>query len=49
MAEPKKQTTPRKSGLRRSHLKLKLARSVNAKSPVKAYTTSRESGKKAAK
>ena len=47
MAEPKKQTSPRKTGLRRSHLKLKLARSVNSKSPVKAYTTSRESGKKA--
>lgn len=46
MAEPKKQTTPRKTGMRRSHLKLKLARSVNSKSPVKAYTTSRESGKK---
>ena len=48
MAEPKKQTSPRKTGLRRSHLKLKLARSVNSKSPVKAYTTNRESGKKSA-
>ena len=49
MAEPKKQTTPRKTGMRRSHLRLKLARRVNSTSPVKAYTTSRESGKKAAK
>lgn len=46
MAEPKKQTSPRKTGLRRSHLRLKLARMVNAKSPVKVYTTKRESGKK---
>ncbi len=44
MAEPKKQTSPRKSGLRRSHLALKLARRVNAKSPVKAHTTKRETG-----
>ena len=47
MGKPKKQTSPRKTGLRRSHLLLKLARMVNAKSPVKAYTTKRESGKKA--
>jgi ribosomal protein L32 len=46
MGKPKKQTSPRKSGLRRSHLVVKLARMVNAKSPVKAYTTKRESGKK---
>lgn len=45
MAQPKKQTSPRKSGLRRSHLRLKLARMVNAKSPVKVHTTRRESGK----
>jgi ribosomal protein L32 len=48
MGKPKKQTSPRKTGLRRSHLVVKLARKVNAKSPVKAYTTRRESGKKAA-
>lgn len=46
MAQPKKQTSPRKKGLRRSHLVLKLARAVNAKSPVKVYTTKRESAKK---
>jgi len=46
MGKPKKQTSPRKTGLRRSHLVVKLARMVNATSPVKAYTTRRESGKK---
>jgi ribosomal protein L32 len=29
MAQPKKQSSPRKTGLRRSHLVLKLARRVN--------------------
>ncbi|NLA42869.1 50S ribosomal protein L32 [Candidatus Saccharibacteria bacterium] len=48
MAQPKKQTSPRKTGLRRSHLVLKLARRVNATSPVKVHTTKRESGKKKA-
>jgi len=46
MGKPKKRTSPRKTGLRRSHLLVKLARAVNAKSPVKAYTTPRESTKK---
>jgi len=46
-SEPKKQSSPRKTGLRRSHLVLKLARKVNGKSPVKAFTTKREAGKKA--
>lgn len=45
MGKPKKRTTPRRTGTRRSHLVVKLARSVNAKSPVHAYTTRRESGK----
>lgn len=49
MAEPKKQTSPRKTGLRRSHLALKLARRVNGKSPVKVRTTKRETGKALAK
>ncbi|HEU5187160.1 MAG TPA: hypothetical protein VFT87_01510 [Candidatus Saccharimonadales bacterium] len=48
MGKPKKQTSSRKTGMRRSHLVVKLARAVNAKSPVKAYTTRRESGKKLA-
>ena len=46
MAQPKKQSSPRKTGLRRSHLVLKLARRVNGSSPVKAWTTKRETGKK---
>lgn len=46
MPEPKKQSSPRKTGLRRSHLRLKLARRVNAASPVKVATTKRETGKK---
>ena len=44
MAQPKKQNSARKTGLRRSHLRLKLARMVNAKSPVKVTTTKRETG-----
>ena len=49
MAQPKKQSSPRKTGTRRSHLVLKLARRVNAKSPVKVRTTKRETGKTKAK
>jgi ribosomal protein L32 len=46
LGKPKHRTTPRRTGTRRSHLVLKLARAVNAKSPVKAFTTRRESAKK---
>lgn len=46
MGKPKKRTSPRRTGARRSHLVLKLARKVNAKSPVKVRTTVRESAKK---
>lgn len=46
MGKPKTRTTSRRTGTRRSHLVVKLARAVNAKSPVKAYVTRRESGKK---
>lgn len=49
MAQPKKQSSPRKTGLRRSHLRLELARRVNKTSPVKVRTTVRESGKALAK
>lgn len=49
MAQPKKHSSPRKTGLRRSHLRLTLARRVNGKSPVKATTTRRETGKALAK
>jgi len=45
MGQPKKQSSPRKTGLRRSHLLLKLARRVNGKSPIKVATTKRETGK----
>ncbi len=48
MGKPKKRTSHRATGMRRSHLVIKLARAVNAKSPVKAYTTRRETGKKVA-
>ena len=48
MGKPKKRTSPRKTGTRRSHLVLKLARQVNAKSPVKVRTTKRENPAKAA-
>jgi ribosomal protein L32 len=47
MGKPKKRTSPRRTGTRRSHLVLKLARKVNGKSPVKAFTTRRESAKTA--
>ena len=46
MGKPKKKTTHRRTGSRRSHHLLKLARRVNARSPVKVYTTRRESGVK---
>ncbi len=42
MPEPKKQSSPRKTGLRRSHLRLKLARAVNKKSPVKVFETNKQ-------
>ena len=42
MPEPKKQSSPRKTGLRRSHLRLKLARSVNRFSPVKVFETAKK-------
>ncbi len=45
MGKPKKRTSHRRTGVRRSHLVLNLARRVNAKSPVKVYTTRRESAK----
>lgn len=42
MGKPKKRTSPRRTGMRRSHHLLKLARRVNAKSPVKVYTSSKQ-------
>jgi hypothetical protein len=46
MGQPKKQSSMRKTGTRRSHLLLNLARRVNGKSPIKIHTTNRETGKK---
>ena len=48
MGKPKKRTSPRRTGTRRSHLVIRLARKVNATSPVKAFTTRKEFGKKTA-
>jgi ribosomal protein L32 len=45
MGKPKKRTTPRRSGNRRSHDRLGLARRVNKTSPVKVTTTKKETGK----
>ncbi|MBA2279258.1 hypothetical protein H0V99_02375 [Candidatus Saccharibacteria bacterium] len=45
MGKPKKRTSHRKTGTRRSHHVVKLARATNATSPVKAFTTIRESAK----
>ena len=42
MPEPKKQSSARKTGLRRSHLRLVLARAVNKQSPVKAFETAKK-------
>ena len=42
MPEPKKQSSPRKTGLRRSHLRLNLARRVNEISHVKAFETKKK-------
>ena len=49
MPEPKKQNTKRGTGLRRSHLRLNLAKRVNRTSPVKVFTTTKQSSKKVAK
>ncbi len=39
---PKKRTTSRKTGMRRSHMVVKLARQVNGKSPVAVYEKSKQ-------
>lgn len=48
MGKPKHGTTHRRTGTRRSHQLLKLARRVNATSPVKVYATRRELAKELA-
>ncbi len=45
MGQPKKQTSSKKRGMRRSHHVIKLARTVNGSSPVRVYTTKKESSK----
>ena len=45
MGKPKTNSSSRKTGLRRSHLVLDLARKVNSLSPIKVFTTKRETGK----
>jgi len=42
MGKPKKQTTGRRTGNRRSHMVAKLAKVVNGRSPVHVRTKSRE-------
>jgi ribosomal protein L32 len=42
MGKPKKRTSSRKTGMRRSHQVLKLARRVNAASPVKVYENKKQ-------
>lgn len=48
MGKPKKRTTPRRTGTRRSHLVQKLAAKVNAISPVKVIVSRRKRAAKAA-
>lgn len=49
MGKPKKRTSTRRSGMRRSHHVLKLARRVNATSPVKVVTSKKQLAKSATK
>lgn len=45
MGKPKKRTSSRRSGMRRSHLVQKLARRVNGLSPVKVSTKKAKAAK----
>lgn len=49
MGKPKKRTSHRRTGTRRSHLVLNLARRVNAKSPVKALAKTAKAASNAQK
>ncbi|HSX28396.1 MAG TPA: hypothetical protein VLF60_03010 [Candidatus Saccharimonadales bacterium] len=49
MGKPKKRTTPRRTGTRRSHLVRKLAAVVNATSPVKVLISKKARKKALAK
>ena len=46
MGKPKKQTTGRRTGNRRSHFVQKLAKVVTYRSPVHVRTTAKQSSKK---
>jgi len=48
MGKPKKRTSSRRTGMRRSHLVAKLAKVVNGKSPVKALAKRKAAKKTAA-
>lgn len=43
---PKKQTSHTKTGMRRSHMRSKLARMINARSPVKVVVGKSKKAKK---
>jgi ribosomal protein L32 len=45
LGKPKKRTSSRRTGTRRSHLVQKLARRVNAKSPVKVGAVKKDAPK----
>ena len=47
MGKPKKRTSSRKTGMRRSHLVTKLANRVNAVSPVKVQLKAKKTIEKA--
>jgi hypothetical protein len=49
MGKPKKRTSARRTGMRRSHIVLKLARRVNTTSPVKVVTSKKQLAKSAKK
>lgn len=49
MGKPKKRTSPRRTGMRRSHLVSNLAKRVNAKSPVKVLVGRKQLKKQAEK
>lgn len=49
MGKPKKRTSPRRTGMRRSHHVLKLARRVNGLSPVRALVGTKKIGKNTTK
>lgn len=49
MGKPKKRTSARRTGMRRSHIVEKLAKRVNALSPVKVVTKKAKPAKVASK